>query len=134
MVTSLAGMVYIKQCRGFAGICAAADRTDVSQGRQRDLMKLIVQRMTIDGAGVVAMTLRPNYQLVLGHNTNGPTEFSVDPFVYRSGSDGDRSATAIPDIRPNTKITIRSTRRCRCRPARRKDPPGTQGTSPVGIL
>ena len=55
---------------------------------QRDLVKLIVQRVYMDGKDVVAMTLCSNYHLVLGHNTNGPTEFSVDPFVYTSGSDG----------------------------------------------
>jgi site-specific DNA recombinase len=47
---------------------------------QRDLIKLIVERVYIDGEDVVAMTLRSNYHLVLGHNANGPTEFTADPF------------------------------------------------------
>ena len=55
---------------------------------QRELMKLIVDRVHIDGEAVVAMTLRSNYQLVLGHKVNGPTEATVDPLVYMSGSDG----------------------------------------------
>ena len=55
---------------------------------QRDMVKLIVQRVYIDGQDVVAMTLSSNYHLVLGHNANGPTDFSVDPFVYTCGSDG----------------------------------------------
>jgi DNA invertase Pin-like site-specific DNA recombinase len=55
---------------------------------QRDLVKLIVQRVYIEGKDVVAMTLCSNYHLVLGNNVKGPTEFSVDPFVYTSGSDG----------------------------------------------
>jgi hypothetical protein len=58
---------------------------------QHELVKLIVERVYIDEDKVVAMTLRSNYHLVLGHNTNGPTEFSVDPFVYTSGSDGGRT-------------------------------------------
>ena len=42
-----------------------------------------------------AMTLRSNYDLVLGHKANGPTYFKVDPFLYRNGSDGSRSLTCI---------------------------------------
>ncbi len=42
-----------------------------------------------------AMTLRSNYDLVLGHKANGPTYFKVDPFLYRNGSDGIRSLTCI---------------------------------------
>lgn len=55
---------------------------------QRDLVKLIVQRVYIDGHTVKALTLSSSYHLVLGNNIKGPTEFSVDPFVYMSGSDG----------------------------------------------
>ena len=65
---------------------------------QRDLLKLIVQRVYIDGHTVKAMTLSSNYHLVLGNNTKGPTEFSVDPFVYTSGSDGTRARTRIPSV------------------------------------
>jgi hypothetical protein len=49
-------------------------------GPDSELMKLIVERVYIDGEEVVAMTLRSNYHLVLGHNANGPTEFTADPF------------------------------------------------------
>jgi hypothetical protein len=44
------------------------------------------------------MTLRSNYHLVLGHNTNGPTEFAADPFVYTDGDDGTRALTRILSV------------------------------------
>ena len=50
-------------------------------------MRLIVERVYVDGEDVVAMTLRSNCHLVLGHNANGPTDFTVDPFLYTCGSD-----------------------------------------------
>jgi hypothetical protein len=59
---------------------------------QRELVKLIVERMYIDREDVVAMTLRSNYHLVLGHNANGPTDFTIDPFLYADGSDGGQLA------------------------------------------
>jgi hypothetical protein len=55
---------------------------------QHELIKLIVERVYIDGEDVVAMTLRSNCHLVLGHNVNGPTDFTIDPFLYTDGSDG----------------------------------------------
>ncbi len=58
---------------------------------QHELVKLIVERVYIDGKSVVAMTLRSNYHLVLGHKVNGPTDFTVDPLAYTSGSDGIRT-------------------------------------------
>ena len=36
----------------------------------------------------VAMTLRSDYHIVLGHKLNGPTQVPVDSYVYASGSDG----------------------------------------------
>jgi len=60
---------------------------------QHELVKLIVERVYVRNEQVVAMTLRSNYHLVLGHNVKEPTEFSVDPFVYTCGSDGPRSLT-----------------------------------------
>jgi site-specific DNA recombinase len=57
---------------------------------QHELVRLIVERVYVRDDQVVAMTLRSNYHLVLGHNVNGPTEMSVDPFVYTHGSDGRR--------------------------------------------
>jgi hypothetical protein len=77
------------------------ERLEVDPRAQRDLVKLIVlQRVYIDGHTVRAMTLSSDYHLVLGNNANGPTEFSVDPFVYTSGSDGTRARTRIPSILP----------------------------------
>jgi len=51
-------------------------------------VKLIVKRVYVRGEEVVAMTLRSDYHIVLGHKLNGPTEVPVDPYVYTSGSDG----------------------------------------------
>jgi hypothetical protein len=64
------------------------ERTREDPEAQRELVKLIVERVHIDGEAVVAMTLRSIYNLVLGYNANGPTEFTVDPFSYADGSDG----------------------------------------------
>jgi hypothetical protein len=55
---------------------------------QHKLVKLIVKRVYVRDDEVVAMTLRSNYHIVLGHKLNGPTEVPVDPYVYTSGSDG----------------------------------------------
>ncbi len=59
---------------------------------QAELINKIVERVYVEGEIVVAMTLRSNCHLVLGHNVNEPTEYSVDPFLdqsrYTCGSDG----------------------------------------------
>jgi hypothetical protein len=65
---------------------ACADDTEA----QHKLVKLIVKRVYVSGEEVVAMTLRSDYHIVLGHKLNGPTEVPVDPYVYTSGSDGHR--------------------------------------------
>lgn len=54
---------------------------------QHELVKLIVERAYIEDEKLVAMTLRSNYHLVLGHKANGPTFHEVDP-LYAHGSDG----------------------------------------------
>ena len=56
------------------------------------------ERVYIDGEAAMTMTLRSNYHLVLGHNVNGPTEFTVDPFVYTCGSDGIRALARISSV------------------------------------
>jgi hypothetical protein len=61
---------------------------------QHELIKLIVERAYVRDDMVVAMTLRSNFHLVLGHNVNGPTYLQVDP-LYSYGSDGYRSLTCI---------------------------------------
>lgn len=58
---------------------------------QHRLIKLIVERVYVRDEQVVAMTLRSDYHVVLGHNMNGSTEMEVDPYVYMDGSDGRRS-------------------------------------------
>ncbi|HRW06045.1 MAG TPA: recombinase family protein [Caldilineaceae bacterium] len=60
---------------------------------QHELVKQIVERVYVQGKEVIAMTLHSNCHLVLGHKTNEPTEYSVDPFLSgeifaTSGSDG----------------------------------------------
>jgi hypothetical protein len=49
---------------------------------------VIVERVYVRDESVVAVTLKANYHVVLGHKMNGPTEMPVDPFVYTCGSDG----------------------------------------------
>ncbi|MCB0490684.1 MAG: hypothetical protein KDC99_19580, partial [Cyclobacteriaceae bacterium] len=50
------------------------------QGRH-ELVKLIVDRVYVRDETVVAMTLKLNYHLVLGHNAKEPTESSVDRYA-----------------------------------------------------
>lgn len=59
---------------------------------QHELVKLIVERAYVEDEKVVAMTLRSNYHLVLGHKANGPTFHEVDP-LYAHGSDRGRALT-----------------------------------------
>ncbi len=67
------------------------ERLEGDEDGRHELVKLIVERVYVNDDRIVAMTLRSNYHLVLGHNTNGPTEMTVDPIWYSSGSDGDRT-------------------------------------------
>ncbi|MCB9140449.1 MAG: recombinase family protein [Caldilineaceae bacterium] len=64
---------------------------------QSEFIKQIVERVYVQDKKVVAMTLRSNCHLVLGHKMNEPTEYTVDPFItginsdpalYASGDDG----------------------------------------------
>ena len=64
------------------------ERLEGDEDSRHELVKLIVERVYVRDKQVVAMTLRSNYHLVLGHKANGPTYLEVDPFLYRSGSDG----------------------------------------------
>jgi hypothetical protein len=60
---------------------------------RHELVKLIVERVYMDEDAVVEMTLKSNCHFVLGHNANGPTEYTVDPSLYACGSDGDGALT-----------------------------------------
>ena len=64
------------------------ERLEGNEEARHELIKLIVERVYVRDKQVVAMTLRSNYHLVLGHKTNEPTHVEVDPFLYRGGSDG----------------------------------------------
>jgi site-specific DNA recombinase len=60
---------------------------------QSTLVKQIVERVYVQGQDIVAMTLKSNCHLVLGHKTNEPTVYTVDPFLSgnnfaTSGLDG----------------------------------------------
>lgn len=55
------------------------------------LVRLIVERVYVESERVVAMTLKSDYHIVLGHKMNGPTEVPVDPYLYTNGSDGVRT-------------------------------------------
>ncbi len=70
---------------------------DGDQEVQHTLIKRIVERVYVQDEEVVAMTLKANCHLVLGHKVNGPTEYSIDPFLdtvaplserYTCGLDG----------------------------------------------
>jgi hypothetical protein len=56
-------------------------RLEGDEDVRHDLVKLIVDRVYVEDETVVAMTLKSNYHLVLGHNAKEPTEFSVDPYA-----------------------------------------------------
>ncbi|GIK65291.1 MAG: integrase [Chloroflexota bacterium] len=58
---------------------------------QHRLIKLIIERVYVQDEEVVAMTLKADYHVVLGHKTNEPTEFTIDSSVYTCGSDGIRT-------------------------------------------
>ena len=58
---------------------------------QSALVKQIVERVYVQDEQVVAMTLHSNCHLVLGHNVNGPTEYTVDPFLQEGGNPGNHS-------------------------------------------
>lgn len=62
-------------------------RLEGKEEERHELIKLIVERVYVEVDKVVAMTLKSNYHLVLGHKVTGPTEISIDP-VYQYGSDG----------------------------------------------
>ncbi|MEM7163588.1 MAG: recombinase family protein [Bacteroidota bacterium] len=64
------------------------DRLNGDSEAQQDLIKLIVEKVYIDGDQVHAITMRSNCHIVLGHKINGPTSVEIDPCVYPGGSDG----------------------------------------------
>ena len=69
------------------------ERLEGDEEGRHELIKLIVERAYVKDDELVAMTLRSNYHLVLGHKTNGPTYHEVDPIWFASGSDGDGALT-----------------------------------------
>ncbi|MBZ0285263.1 MAG: recombinase family protein [Anaerolineae bacterium] len=50
--------------------------------RKHQLVKLILERVYIEDERVVAVTLKSNYHVILGHKANEPTYVEVDPMVY----------------------------------------------------
>ena len=59
------------------------ERLEGDEEGRHELVKLIVDRVYVEDETVVAMTLKSNYHLVLGHNAKEPTECSVDPYVVQ---------------------------------------------------
>lgn len=53
---------------------------DVEQ--QHQLVKLIVDRVYVEDDLVVALTLKADYHIVLGHKANEPTFMEVDPHIH----------------------------------------------------
>jgi hypothetical protein len=66
---------------------------------RHELVRSIVERVFVQDGQVVAMTLKSNYHLVLGHKVNGPTEVTVDSFLYQHGSDGPRAQKGIHKVK-----------------------------------
>lgn len=50
--------------------------------KQHQLIKLIVERVYVEDDMLVAMTLKSNYHILLGHKTNEPTFIEVDPHIH----------------------------------------------------
>lgn len=50
--------------------------------KQHQLIKLIVERVYVEDDVVVAMTLKSDYHIVLGHKANESTQVEVDPHIY----------------------------------------------------
>jgi hypothetical protein len=59
---------------------------------QHELVKLIMERVYVCNEEVVAMTLKSNCHVILGHKMSGPTESSIDPLSastsFLGGDDG----------------------------------------------
>ena len=49
---------------------------------QHKLVKLILERVYVNDNEVVALTLKSDFHIVLGHNGNEPTYMEVDPMVH----------------------------------------------------
>lgn len=58
---------------------------------QHNLIKLIVDRVYVEDENVVAMTLKADYHVVLGHNANESATVDADSGVYTCGADGFRT-------------------------------------------
>ncbi len=50
--------------------------------KQHQLVKLIIERVYVEDDVVVAITLKSNYHVVLGHKANEPTFMEVDPHIH----------------------------------------------------
>jgi len=49
--------------------------------KQHELASLILERVYVDGDIVVAITLKSDFHVVLGHKKNEPTYLTVDPYL-----------------------------------------------------
>jgi hypothetical protein len=59
------------------------ERLDGDEEGRHELVKLIVDRVYVEDETVVAITLKSNYHLVLGHNAKEPTSHEVDPYLVQ---------------------------------------------------
>lgn len=58
---------------------------------QYRLIKLIVERVYVQDEDVVALTLKADYHVVMGHKTKEPTTIVAGSNSYRDGGDGSRT-------------------------------------------
>jgi hypothetical protein len=59
------------------------ERLEGDEEGRHELVNLIVHRVYVEDETVVAITLKSNYHLVLGHNAKEPTSHEVDPYLVQ---------------------------------------------------
>jgi hypothetical protein len=85
---------------------------------QPNLNKLIVERVCVDGEDVVAMTLKADCPVVLGHNANESATVETDSGIYTRGTDGTRTHACTKSLSlPSTYASADWARSCDCHPS-----------------
>ncbi len=59
------------------------ERLEGDEDGRHELVKLIVDRVYVEDETKVAITLKSNYYLVLGHTAKEPTSYEVDPYAVQ---------------------------------------------------
>ncbi|GEM_PF-1711560 len=64
------------------------ERCEGNLEKQHQLVKLIVERVYIEDALIVAMTLKADDHIVLGYKENEPAKIMADPFIHEWAARG----------------------------------------------